>query len=218
MEQKQEPTYQGRTLDAWIVRLKGNDYTKCGDAARVLGEMGSAAKGAVPALLELALNDSVPYTETRTRVAAAYALLRIGADDPCEKKVLKFLTDLVNHKSLYGLATRALGKLGAEAEAAVPTLVEVLKKNPNIDIRLAVAEALGQIGAEAAVPALVEALKGPDLELRRAVPKVLGQIGADTAVPALTETLKNDEDYMVRIYSARRWARSGRRRKRLCPL
>jgi HEAT repeat protein len=63
-------------------------------------------------------------------------------------------------------------------------------------------EALGKIGA-AAVPALVEALKGDNIYIRRKAPGALGKIGGAAVIPVLLEALShNDGDVRIRAAEA----------------
>jgi hypothetical protein len=65
----------------------------------------------------------------------------------------------------YELATRAaaqaLGFIGADAKAAVPVLLDTLKRSKYIGLRESVVQALGLIQAEEqlVMPALIDALK-----------------------------------------------------------
>ena len=121
------------------------------------------------------------------------------------------------------LRAEAVVYLGERRYApAVPQLIELLR-DADPGTRYLTAKALGQIGdeAEAAVPALLEALRGDDMFLRagatgalikigypavpgltialfddssavkRAACKALGKIGNPRAVPALTNALKD---------------------------
>jgi len=95
-------------------------------------------------------------------------------------------------------AVEALGKIGADAKAAVLALIMVLKdKYELIEVREQAAAALGKIGpaAKAAVPALIKVLKEnyESIEVREQAEAVLGKIGpaAKAAVPALIRVLKD---------------------------
>jgi HEAT repeat protein len=103
-------------------------------------------------------------------------------------------------------AVEALGKIGADAKAAVLALIMVLKdKYELIEVREQAAAALGKIGpaAKAAVPALIMVLKDKYelIEVREQAAAALGKIGpaAKAAVPALIKVLKeNYESIEVR--------------------
>ena len=90
-----------------------------------------------------------------------------------------------------------LWRLGPEAKAAVPTLIEMLKDKDK-EVRLMAARVLEGIGpaAKAAVPALIEVFKDKDENVRVGAAEALGKIGPE-AVPALIEVFK-DEDIGVR--------------------
>jgi hypothetical protein len=68
-------------------------------------------------------------------------------------------------------------------------------------VRRAAAEALGQIGSEAATEALTDALADEDLSVRWAAARALGQIGSEAATKALTDALA-DADSWVRWRAA----------------
>jgi HEAT repeat protein len=95
--------------------------------------------------------------------------------------------------------------------AAVPALTELLS-DKGADIRIAAAEAFGQIGplAEPAEPALIRALKDDDKFVRRKAARILGAIGSrvEETVPALIEALR-DEDVFVRRRAAEALGRIG---------
>jgi len=83
----------------------------------------------------------------------------------------------------------ALSRIGA---AAVPALVAVLKGKDK-EIRWHAAIVLGDIGDQASVLALIEALKEKDMVFWAA--EALGKIGpnARAAVPSLMEALKDTD-------------------------
>jgi hypothetical protein len=68
-------------------------------------------------------------------------------------------------------------------------------------VRSRAAEALGKIGNEAAVSALMQALNHEDYYVRRNAAEALRKIGNEAAVPALVQAL-NHEDYDVRSSAA----------------
>jgi len=87
------------------------------------------------------------------------------------------------------LAAKALGQIGDEAEAAMPTLLNALRDN-DMFLRAGIAGALIQIGPPA-VPGLTQALFDPSSAVKRAACKALGKIGSERAVPALKFSLRD---------------------------
>jgi HEAT repeat protein len=94
-------------------------------------------------------------------------------------------------------AARVLGRIGAEAAAAVPTLTQALRSE-HTHVRQAAAEALAGIGPAAApaVPALADKLSDWSPAVRQATAEALGRVGpaADVAVPALIQLLSDREE------------------------
>ncbi|MBE0415655.1 MAG: HEAT repeat domain-containing protein [Dehalococcoidia bacterium] len=80
------------------------------------------------------------------------------------------------------------------SESEIQRYIKALESgNPNV--RSAAADALGMIGDEAAVPALIDALKDEFSVVRTDAAFALGRLGA-AAVPALIEALKEEEERM----------------------
>src|SRR5262249_32048342 len=94
-------------------------------------------------------------------------------------------------------AFRDIMKLGPQAKAAVPVLIEALH-GKNADVRQIATNVLAKIG-KTAVPELTRALKGDNANVRRHASVALGTIGADaaSAIPALGANLK-DKDKDIR--------------------
>ena len=93
------------------------------------------------------------------------------------------------------LAAQALGKIGDEAESAVPSLLMALRAD-DMYLRMAVTGALISIG-HPAVPGLVKALFDRNKAVRRASAKALGKIGSERAIKPLQVAVK-DRDPSVR--------------------
>lgn len=93
-------------------------------------------------------------------------------------------------------AAAALGKLGADADAAVPPLQETLR-DPHPEVRQASARALGDIGeaAQGTTPALETALSDEDLRVQLAAAWALVKLdpAGRKYVPVLTATMKLGE-------------------------
>lgn len=107
-------------------------------AAVELGHLGSGAQQASPALRGL-LQDSQP----EVRKAATLALARIGVfSSEMISPLLEILQGDNDHDKY--LAAKVLGRIGAEAKAAVP-LLEQEQQTGQEDVKRAAAEALEQI-------------------------------------------------------------------------
>ena len=94
------------------------------------------------------------------------------------------------------MAAQALGKLGADAKPVLPTLQKKVL-DPNVDVRLAVVEALASIGAEGR-RGLAAALNDQDPKVREAAARGLASLGpnAAEAIANLVGAL-GDEDSAV---------------------
>jgi HEAT repeat protein len=142
-----------RVVPALIARLGGAEKAM---ALWALAEYKSAARAAVPRLIELLQSD--PDTGVR-----------------------------------WG-AARTLGKIGPDAKPATDALIKALK-DENGTLREHAAEALGEIGAEVAVPDLTALLDDPDPRVRRDSVRSLGQLGAAAkpAIPKIQKLLQDAE-------------------------
>jgi hypothetical protein len=68
--------------------------------------------------------------------------------------------------------------------------------SPDLVTRRSAATTLGQVGSDAAVPALAEALTDEDPDVRWRAAEALGQIRSDAAVPALAAALHDPHAYV----------------------
>ncbi len=167
-----------------LVKVLKNDrdYTVRVVAAASLGEIGPAAKNAVPALVQ-ALSEK----DREMRKHAATALYMIGP--AAVPGLVEALRD--NNQEVGVWAATALGWIGP---AAVPALERAIKdRDPRVRV-LAVA-ALGKAAGEDAVTALVAALTDKNWEVRSGAARILGLIGpaAKDAVPALKQALRDNK-------------------------
>lgn len=177
---------------ARIAELSGQDAAKKVAAADALGELGGAAKAAVPALVK-ALEDG----NIEVRVAAARALGSLG---PATKDAVGPLTKTLkdSEPKVRGYAAFALGKIGpASAPAAAD--VAVLLTDPSVDIRRAAVTALSEIrpGPKVMIPILSKVLKDADRSVVLPALHALAELG-EAGVPGLTEALADPK--------ARYWA------------
>ena len=149
-------------------------------AVRALGQIGSPL--AVTPLLDAVTEDPALARDVIT------ALQRIGPEaTPILRHDLDHLLDAAHSGRRGPLVATALGLHGDLA--AAPILVRALEEGTQPSQRGAAAQALGEIGAPSAVPALLRALAHADTEVRVRAAVALGQIGDAGAVPALAASL-----------------------------
>lgn len=86
-------------------------------------------------------------------------------------------------------------------EMAVDPLISLLM-DPDPDVRVHAATALGWVGGSDAILPLLVALNDESLQVRRYAARAMCWVVDETAVPGLIESLK-DEDSYVRSYAAR---------------
>jgi HEAT repeat protein len=146
-------------------------------AVTALGDLGP---GAVPALIK-ALDD----TEPGVRKLAVVTLDKVGAKDAVPN-LAALLDKDTGDLALRHAIVLALGRLGPDAEAAVPALGRVLKGDPVL--RGEAATALGAVGpaAKDAIPLLITGLA--DEEVGDTAALALARIGKP-AVSALAAAL-----------------------------
>jgi HEAT repeat protein len=163
------------------------------EAIRYLGDLGSAGRAAVPALVRVLIADKDPTPRNR----AARALAQIGG------AAVTPLAGLLKHEDSFvrRQAAEALARIGPDAAAAQPALLAALKDS-SVAVRAAAADALGEIAADlpATARALVAALAENE-PVRRHVGAALVRLGRD-AVPALSDAL-TEKPALVRYHSAR---------------
>jgi HEAT repeat protein len=129
--------------------------------------------------------------DREVRVAAVHGLGDWGGTGEA-KKVAPALVDAFKKEKdarvRYEIAW-ALGKMGADAVAAVPELTAALADK---EVAYRAAQALGEIGpaAKPAIPSLVAALAKP--EITHVAAAALGKVGLD-AMPALLDATKSKE-------------------------
>ena len=124
----------------------------------------------------------------------------LRADEPrCEGKTVGQWIAVLNNerdeRDEYYHAIRILGRMG---EPAANALVSILNESKNPTFRKRAAEAIGEIGPEAAIaiPSLIKALRDDDTYVRRSAASALGKVGPLTkeVIPALVNACKNTAD------------------------
>ncbi len=145
---------EGAEVRDLVARLGNADSDVRRAAAKELGELGSEARSAVPALTK-ALNDRDLFV----RRFAAEALGKIGPDAKSAIPALSKMTS-DSRKEVALAAVEALGKMGPDAIDALITTVKGTGKDPAVRSRAA--QSLGKMGPEArsAVKALTDVLTG----------------------------------------------------------
>ncbi|MBC8356578.1 MAG: HEAT repeat domain-containing protein [Planctomycetes bacterium] len=165
-----------------VSSFKSDDVHVRQAAARAIVEF-DVDRELVAPLLVKALEDKDP-------TVVANAIAALASLGP---KALTHVDDALSNKGLRHYAVRLIARLGREAGAAVPALIEVLgKQTDSADDVEFVREAhfaLSTIGpgAKDAIPTLVKALASTDEEVAASASYALGKIGAEAraAVPAL---------------------------------
>lgn len=170
----------------------GHPYYPSMHASSSLVSIGAAA---VPVLIEaLSVDDS------RVREAAMKTLIEIG--DPAVAPLTEALVS--QNVSISGRIAQALGMIAKTAtptSSLVPILIEVLQHQSQDDdaayySRAEAASALGRIGDNSAVPALIDALADPNY-LCVSAAMALGEIGDTRAIGPLVEVLSDKDKFWV---------------------
>jgi HEAT repeat protein len=173
-------------ISVFIEALRDQDsFIRCA-AAWALGNIGPAAKDAVPAL-------SARLGDMAVRAGAAWALRKIGPD------AVPALVAALRHEDCDArwLALDTLQEIGWVTKDAVPEFIDILRHRPPGNAGWDYVTVLGQIGPDA-IPALIAALR--DEDVREWASEALAAIGSAT-VPALSAALR-DEDWNVRYWAA----------------
>jgi HEAT repeat protein/S1-C subfamily serine protease len=205
-----------------LLKLLGDkDAARRANAVRALGDMGAGAKSAVPYLIN-ALKDTDDFVKRsankaldqigtpdkvdapriaealkdsslEVRIYAAEALGRMGHDGKAALSALVAATKDPD-VNLRQAAVRALGRVGVNNKEAVLPEVTVLFGDTDRDVRLAAAEAMGNLTLTAGdLGMLVPMLKHKEIEGRIGAARAIGKIGpeARTAIKPLIEALAN---------------------------
>jgi len=161
-------------------------------AIEAIGQMGTGAREAVPALIRA--KGAVPAFE-QTIDTALRNLLQ--SSDPNVFSLLVALRD--NDPAVRLAAAKALRRYPADLAVVEPALREAAKGDPDPDVRKVAAESAQEV-VKAEVARLARLLKESDENVRLLAAKALGRMGpaARDAVPALKEAAAKDADSDVR--------------------
>jgi HEAT repeat protein len=149
-----QPSYLGIAAGDWVATLKSSDSLERRLAAHALGEIGPAAREAVPALIE-ALRDAEGFV----RVWAAAALARVQPENPDAIPALVAGTR-EGISFVRSLAAWHLGRIGPGhpgIDAAVREVGELLNDN-DPSVRAEALVALENLAGKGAPPAELKSL------------------------------------------------------------
>ncbi len=115
-------------------------------AIRSLGEFGPDAAPAIPALIRMAREAGPDHASDNVQ-AAAWALGRIAPGTPAADEVVAALADILrsDRASSRVAAIEALRQFGPKAAVCIPRL-RALREDPDIEVRQAAEQALGDEG------------------------------------------------------------------------
>lgn len=190
--------------------LKSDDSVMRTVAAHALGDLGPAAKDAVPDLIA-----NLDHREPFVREEVVAALSAIG--EPAAKP----LTDALQNQNPK-IREGAVTVLAAvPSKTATPALLDLLAKEQDASVRAALFPALAKAGADPArcVPAFIEAIKGDNDTLRHSASNALLSLraGQDAAASALAALLK-DPNPKIAERAASLLGRLGNRAKAALPM
>jgi HEAT repeat protein len=175
------------------------------EAADILGNMGAAAKEAVPALAE------VFKDKKGSHLTIAWALEKLGPHAKAAVPTLLAVLEDKGHRDDTRVeAAKILPKIDpSHTREAVAGLAEGLKSR-DYQVRLNAASGLRGIGSEAkaAVPALLDALKDGDGAVRIYAAEALlivDAMSAKKAVPVLRDEVQTGGIRSHRIHAAELW-------------
>ncbi len=155
----------------------------------------------VPALIRATRDPAPPV-----RTAAIRALGRLG-----EGEALSALAQALEHVSAgqMALSQRVVsGALSRFGSRAVPVIGPLLT-HPSWRVRSAALTVLGDVGAYAWLPAIIERMEDPESDVRAKAVRALGKMRVGSALLPILSRLE-DEVWLVRMHAARALGRLGR--------
>ena len=212
-----EPRHLGRTLSSWTVDLKAEDAYKRRSACEALGNMGDAAKAAVPDLIELlddanegiqgfavdalvkigegsvaALEPLLNRPEPHLRLHAATAMVKITPDHPAGQKAMMTIFTGLGNADLAKRAQEVIVRVGQPFAAR---LMESLTDRYE-PVRMISVQTLGKMHERAAdaLPALIKIIQTPgDWKFRKAAMESAANIGGRDQLEEIFRGLLDNE-------------------------
>ncbi len=178
-------------IDGLITLLDHTNIKTRAHAAEALGELGSRAIRAVPAL-EVVVDR--PEEDSSVWRAAMDAMTAILPPDDAVQWLDRFFIYQLDRKA--GHATELLGSLAVENDNAIVSLINALEHSQG-GIRQDARQQLVKL-EQRAVPWVIDALDHPAYLARIEVVRVLRDMGANAAdaLPALRDIAQNDPYYI----------------------
>ncbi len=131
-----------------VKALSADDPESCSSVCYALGKIGPAAKEANSELVKLMKMDGESDVDDFTRVASAWALLRINPENARVQKVaVPLLTKALDNgdELIRAEVARALGDVGQPAKEAIPRLQQAAQKDGSPAVREAASAALKKL-------------------------------------------------------------------------
>ncbi len=125
--------------------------------------------------------------------AASHAASALGKMGSKAQAATPILLVALQDPTMRHIAARTLGEIGSKSPEAIAVLIDILKHDPENEVRRSAASALGDFGpaAKDAIPALRQELNGDPKRGWWLAADTLGKIGGEDVVPILIEALEN---------------------------
>jgi HEAT repeat protein len=192
------------TVQSLIAALDDSEVVAV-PAAIALGQLGSPARPAVAHLLrilERPKESGAKVYSFAVRQAAVSALIELGRNAAEAAPALAVvLRDTKDDPEMRRLCIRALGRMGAPAQVALPALRETLLACDRVSIvQQEIVRALVLLRQDGGIPVLIDAAKNGHESIRPSAITALGNLGAEahSAVGPLTEMSLHEKDERIR--------------------
>lgn len=200
--QNPTPSFGGKPVSYWVKRLRQKNVEQVNEALKALASIGAPAVPELTAMLRdreypMRLRAVAVFTQMGPAAAGAVPALIEALNDPASGVVeykdgsMSFQVADPPAQALHLAIVLSLGVIG---EPAIPALLDGLKHGSQL-VRVGVAQALelqGKLPSEAALP-LLAALKDPHPEVRASARRLLAKQG-DAIVPSLVDALERGDD------------------------